>query len=248
MPRLRILAASALLAAAPFTMMPSAFAQADNAANNSARNLGPSLTLDAEASLRVPEDTAWAMFSVEKESRDQAQAQQAGKTALAEVMAIIKKSPALQANTENLYTSPTYNKDGKISNWRTNFSVRIESTDTALVAQTISALMEKARLSGSGFRLSDAARQKAQDQLIGDAVKAFDAKAKVTAHAMGFARYEYGSINLNQSGSTQPMMHTNRNYSMAVSKVASDASDPVSLEPGNATVSVTLSGTVKLVK
>ena len=208
---------------------------------------GPTLTLDAEASQRVAQDTAWAMFSVEKESKDQAQAQQAGKAALAEVTAIVKKSPALQVSTENLFTSPVYNKDGKITSWRTNFNLQFESTDTSLVAQTMAALMDKARLSGSGFRLSEAATKKAQEQLIGDAVKAFDAKAKLSANAMGFSRYEYGNINLSQSGSNPPIMRANR-APMMMSKMDSGAGDPVALEPGYTTVSASISGTVKLIK
>ena len=246
MPRLRLLAAAALIAATPF-VTPIAMAQANNNNTHAARDNGPTLTLDAEATQRVAEDTAYAMFSVEKESKDQAQAQQLGKTALAEVLAIVKKSPALQVTTESLFTTPVYNKDGKIGSWRTNFNVQIESTDTAQVGQTMAALMDKARLSGSGFRLSDAATKKAQDQLIGDAVKAFDAKAKVSASAMGFSRYEYGSINLNQSGSTPPIMRANRGP-MMMSKMDSGASDPVALEPGYTTVSASISGTVKLIK
>ncbi|MFE1572471.1 SIMPL domain-containing protein [Comamonas odontotermitis] len=243
MKKMRLLATAALIAAAPFV---TTTAMAQNHSNNSkAADTGPTLTLDAEATTRVPEDTAWAQFSVEKESKDQAQAQQLGKTALADVLATVKKSPSLQVTTENLFTTPVYNKDGKISSWRTNFNVQIESTDTAQVGQTMAALMDKARLAGSGFRLSDAARRKAQDQLIADAVKAFEAKAKVTASAMGFARYEYGNINLNQSGTSQPMMRANRGYAMSKS---ADASEPVGLEAGYTTVSVTLSGSVKLIK
>lgn len=245
MKKIRLLAAAALIATIPFA---TSTAMAQNHANRSnAADTGPTLTLDAEASTRVPEDTAWAQFSVEKESKDQAQAQQLGKTALADVLATVKKSPSLQVTTENLFTTPVYNKDGKISSWRTNFNVQIESTDTAQVGQTMAALMDKARLAGSGFRLSDAARKKAQDQLTADAVKAFEAKAKVTASAMGFARYEYSNINLNQSGTSQPMMRANRGYAMAMSKSA-DASEPVGLEAGYTTVSVTLSGSVKLIK
>ena len=234
-------------AAFALVALPLAVMAQTNGTGQAAAHQGPTLTLDAEASQRVAQDTAWAMFSVEKESKDQAQAQQAGKAALAEVTAILKKSPALQVSTENLFTSPVYNKDGKISGWRTNFNVQFESTDTALVAQTMAALMDKARLSGSGFRLSDAATKKAQDQLIGDAVKAFDAKAKVSASAMGFSRYEYGSINLSQSGNTPPIMRANRGP-MMMSKMDSGASDPVALEPGYTTVSASISGTVKLIK
>ena len=102
MPRFRHLAAAALIAATPF-VPPIAIAQANNNNTHAARDNGPTLTLDAEATQRVAEDTAYAMFSVEKESKDQAQAQQLGKTALAEVLAIVKKSPALQVTTENLF-------------------------------------------------------------------------------------------------------------------------------------------------
>ena len=242
MPRLHTLA-TALLATAAIAA--SAIAQ-PHSGPHAHPDSGPTLTLDAEATTRVVQDTAWAMFSVEKESKDQAQAQQAGKAALTELTALVKKSPSLQLSTENLFTSPVYNKDGKITHWRTHFNVQLESTDTTQVAQTMAALMDKARLAGSGFRLSEAARKKAQDQLIGDAAKAFDAKAKVGASAMGFSRYEYGSINLNQSGD-QVTLYATRG-AMAMAKTSSADAEPVSLEPGYTTVSVTMSGTVKLIK
>jgi len=208
---------------------------------------GPTLNLEAAASQRVSEDTAWATFSVEKESRDQAQAQQSGRAALGELSALAKKYPQLQVSTDSLFTSPNYDKNGKITNWRTHFTLRIESTDTAQVAQAMSALMDKARLSGSGFSLSTAARKKAQDQLIADAVKEFEAKARVAATAMGFARFEYGSVALQQSGNSMPMPRG----SMMAAKAemySSDSAAPVTLEPGKTEVSVSLSGTVRLLK
>ncbi|MEJ5031278.1 SIMPL domain-containing protein [Comamonas sp. MYb69] len=244
MKKMRMLATAALIAATPFVAS-TAMAQnpAPAAANADKR---PSLNLDAEATTRVPEDTAWAQFSVEKESKDQAQAQQLGKTALADVLATAKKSQTLQVTTENLFTSPVYNKDGKVTSWRTQFNVQLESTDTAVLGQTMAALMDKARLTGSGFRLSDAARNKAQDQLIAEAVKNFNAKAKVTANAMGYAQYEYDTIHLNQSGTSQPMPRMGRGVAM-MSKME-DSSAPVGLEPGYTTVSVSMSGAVRLIK
>ena len=122
MKKMRMLATAALIAATPFVAS-TAMAQNTTPATVDKR---PSLNLDAEASTRVPEDTAWAQFSVEKESKDQAQAQQLGKTALADVLATAKKSSTLQVTTENLFTTPVYNKDGKVTSWRTQFNVQLE--------------------------------------------------------------------------------------------------------------------------
>ncbi|MGE8318796.1 MAG: SIMPL domain-containing protein [Comamonas sp.] len=225
----------------------SATALAQNA-NEAARSKdGPTLNLEAAASQRVPEDTAWATFSVEKESRDQAQAQQTGRAALAELTAVAKKYPQLQVSTDSLFTSPSYDKNGKITNWRTHFTMRIESTDTAQVAQAMSDLMDKARLSGSGFTLSTAARKKAQDQLIATAVQEFEAKAKVTAAAMGFARFSYDNVALQQSNNAMPRVAM---YSAAADAGISSKSAPapVTLEPGKTEVSVSVSGSVRLLK
>ena len=208
---------------------------------------GPTLNLEASASQRVSEDTAWATFSVEKESRDQAQAQQTGRAALGELTALAKKYPQLQVSTDSLFTSPSYDKNGKISSWRTNFTMRIESTDTAQVGQAMSELMDKARLSGSGFALSTVARKKAQDQLIASAVKEFEAKAKVAASAMGFARFEYGNVSLQQNDSYMPMPRGGLMMAKAA-MASSDSAPPVSLEPGKTEVSISLSGSVRLLK
>ena len=220
-------------------------AQAGN--GDAARSKAPTLSLDAQASKQVPEDTAWAVFAIEKEARDQAQAQQAGKTALADVLAIAKKATALRANTESLYTNPTYSKDGKITGWRTSFNVRIESTDTAQVAQTMSDLMGKARLAGSGFSLSEAVQKKVQDELIAGAVKAFEAKAKTTATAMGFSHFEYNDIQIGNSGMVPTPRNTVTLFSAATAKT-SNAGEPMALEPGQTQVTVSISGNVRLLK
>ena len=112
--------AIALVAALPLG------AQAQTPGSGNPAYTGPTLTLDAEATQRVPEDTAWASFSVEKESANQADAQKAGQAALSEVMAVIKKVPALETSTENLFTQPVSNQDGTIPRWRPHFSVRFE--------------------------------------------------------------------------------------------------------------------------
>lgn len=234
--------AIALVAALPLG------AQAQTPGSGNPAYTGPTLTLDAEATQRVPEDTAWASFSVEKESANQADAQKAGQAALSEVMAVIKKVPALETSTENLFTQPVYNKEGKITSWRTNFSVRFESTDTAQVAKTMGELIGKARLSGSGSSLSDAAQKKVQEQLIGKAVKAFEAKAQATASAMGFKSYEYGNVAINQSGAMPMPRNSVTMFSVGVASAKSAAGDAMGIEPGQTQVAVQISGTVKLVK
>lgn len=236
-----------LTGVAALALSAAALAQNTNDAPRS-KDGPPTLNLEASASQRVPEDTAWATFSVEKESRDQAQAQQTGRAALGELTAIAKKYPQLQVSTDSLFTSPNYDKSGKITSWRTYFTVRIESTDTAQVAQAMSELMDKARLSGSGFTLSTAARKKAQDQLIADAVQDFEAKAKVTAAAMGYARFTYDNVALHQSNNAMPMPRGGMMAKADMYASSASAPAPVTLEPGKTEVSVSLSGSVRLLK
>lgn len=242
MKSLKTAALSLLVAGLAVGAATPAFAEEPQAAG------GPTLQLEARATKSVPEDTAWALFAVESEAKDQAEAQRQAQAALAQVLAVAKKPAGLDVSTERTYTSPVYGKDGKISGWRSHYEIRIESTKLDQVAQTSSELLDKARLQGAGFFLSDAQRAREEADLIQAAVKEFDAKAAVAAKAMGFSGAQYKNIALSQSSAARPgprpMMYAARAESMARGAVAPE---PLAMEPGKAEVFVAVSGTVNLV-
>ncbi|WP_157667515.1 SIMPL domain-containing protein [Comamonas serinivorans] len=211
------------------------------------RSAHPTLQLEASASRQVPEDTAWALFAVEREAKDQATAQQQAQAALAEVVALARKAGQLDVRTEGMYTSPIYAPKGdKVTGWRSHLELRIESTQTGQVAQTASALMDKARLQGAGFFLSTAKRQEAERELIGAAVQEFQLKAQTTAKALGFASTSYKNVALQQPQMAQPM--STRMFKGARAEADGAPAEPLTLEPGKTEVSVSVSGTVNLLR
>ncbi|KWT98461.1 MULTISPECIES: SIMPL domain-containing protein [unclassified Variovorax] len=217
-----------------------------HAAQEGLESQPPTLRLDAAANLEVVEDTAWASLTVEREAREAKDAQRQAAAAFAKVVAQAKETSGLDVRTESFYTGPVYGRDGKIASWRSRGEIRIESKNTSAVAQAAAELGTQARLTGSGFYLSTTARTQAEKGLIRTAVEEFQGKAKVTALALGFPQTEIKEISIGQSGyNTRPPGPMMKSMAMSA-EMASRATEPLPMEPGKATVSVTVSGAVTL--
>lgn len=206
----------------------------------------PTLRLDASASREVAEDVAWAALVVEKESRDSAEAQRLATQNLRKAVELAKSVKGLETKTTGFYTSPIYGKDNKISGWRSRAELRIEATEAQLVSQTSADLVTFARVQGSGFFLSQKAREAVERSLIDEAVADFNSKALVTAKALGYAQTKLIDFTVGQSfaGSRPPVPYMKSARASAMQVLAVDESIP--MEPGKTTVSVTVQGSVAL--
>ena len=233
----KILIASLLLSAGA-----TAIAQGSSVAVGASTS--PSLHLEATSTTEVLEDTAWANLVVEQSARDANNAQRQVSDGLARALDVARHTEHLQVKTTGFYTTPVYAADGRISAWRSRAELRIESTQTQLVARTAADLSDVARVDGAGFFLSGAARAAAEQGLISSAVKDFGDKATVTAHALGFVHTQIRDVSVSQSGgdAPRPMMA----FAMKSARAESASPAPVPMEPGRSQVSVTVSGTVEL--
>ena len=237
------LRAAALLAALGCTGA-GALAAAPSPASSASSTEPPALRLEASASREVPQDMAWASLVVEREGRSAAQAQRDTAADLAQAVARAKAVSQLEVRTESFYTAPLYGKDGKISSWRSRAELRIDSSAAAVVAQTAAELASVARLAATGFYLSPAARARAEQDLIAEAVREFQAKTQATAQALGFAQTELREVAVGQSGfEARPPASPMRAMAMAAE---ARSAEPVPMEPGKTHVSVSVSGAVAL--
>ncbi|KWU24727.1 SIMPL domain-containing protein [Burkholderia cenocepacia] len=221
-----------------------AAAHAAEAQNTALFPQAPTLHLEATATAEVLEDTAWANLAVEQNAREANVAQRQVSERLAKVLAMIRQMGDLRVKTNGFYTTPVYAADGRIASWRSRADVRIESSETQLVARTAADLADSARVDGAGFYLSGGARAAAEQGLIASAVKDFGDKASVTAKALGFEHTHIREVSLSRNGGDMPRPMLA--FAMKSSRADAQPAAPVPMEPGKSQVSVTLSGTVEM--
>lgn len=198
----------------------------------------PQLTLSAQASAEVPQDTVKITLASELVGASQAMvAAKLGK-ALDSVMKQAGADPKVTASSGNYRVWPVNDKNGKISNWRGRAEVILESADFAAASDLAGELSDRASIVNLAFFVSPRARAKQEQMLLTQAAQAFRERAQAATAAFGFSSYDVRTIDLNGAGASfQP---SPRMMSMAAGK------SPTPLEGGTETITVSVQGSIFL--
>jgi predicted secreted protein len=201
----------------------------------------PTLTLDAAARSEVAQDTVQVTLSHETEGADAATVSAQLNKVLKETLDDARGKTGITARNGGYQVYPTTDDKGKISAWRGRAEVVLESRDFDATSALTGTLGARMAVSGISFSLSEQARQAEEARLLTQAAAAFRERAKNAAQAFGFTDYTIGNLTLSGSGVVSPPRPMMMRGASAMSKSA-----PVALEGGQAEVTVSVTGTVKL--
>lgn len=224
------------LVALAVAMAPAAHAQVAQADTGA----GPVLSISAQASTEVQQDQVTATYVMELQGDKPGPIQAHANKVLAAVLAELKSDARLQVSSGSYNTYPHNDRDGKVVGWRVRAELRAQSADFEAVSQASDKVTERMPLSSLYFSLSTPARERVERNLMKEAADRFYEKARDAAKALGFREVELIDIRYNQAGPVAPMP---RGFSAARMEAAS-----LPIEPGQARVSATFSGTVRLVR
>lgn len=205
----------------------------------------PVLTLDAKASIELPQDLARASFFVEKEGVSASETQAQANRVLTDAARQLKAQPNLAVIGTTYQVYPVYgSKDGLTKAWRVRGTLQVESRNFALLSDVAGQLGHAVTLENVAFSLSREAREKAEASLMADAIKAFQVKADQAAKAFGKSKYQLKEVVVAADSGHAPVMPGIQPMMMAKSMGAEMASPPI--EGGKALVSVSVAGKVTL--
>ncbi len=202
------------------------------------------LGLSASASVEVTHDLLSVVLTTSREGSDagavQDQLKQALDTALTEARRVGKPGQ-VDVQTGNFSLYPRYNQKGAMAGWHGTAELVVEGRDTAVIGQLVGRITSMAvgRVSQG---LSREARERSEAEVAGQAIAAYRAKAAEYAKKFGYAGYVLREVNVGAGeppGSPIPMLRA---------PAASMESAPLPVEAGKATVTVTVSGTVRLTR
>ncbi|HEX9301151.1 MAG TPA: SIMPL domain-containing protein [Casimicrobiaceae bacterium] len=197
--------------------------------------LQPVVTVSASASASVATDRLQAWLRAEAESADPATAANQVNTAMAKALARVKGVPTVKAQTSGYSTQQIGEK--RPTRWRVAQTLTVEGADFAAMATLITKLQDEDGLlvSGTAFSLSAEARRRAEEGLTQEAIRGWQERAERAAQGLGFSGWHPGHVTV-QTGEPP------RVFPMMRAQVSAASAAPVTLEPGNADVSVTVSG------
>ena len=207
------------------------------------------LNLSASASIDVTKDLLAVTFATTKEGSDanavQAQLKQALDAALAEAKKV-ERPGQVDVRTGNFSLYPRYAGSGSsgrtsISGWQGTAEMTVEGRDMTAIGQLTGRIATMA-ISHVTYRLSREASQKVEGDVTAEAIARYRAKAADYAKQFGYTGYTIREVSVGTNGPMSgPIPMT-----VMRSAVAQTSSDALAVEPGKATVTATVSGTVQM--
>ncbi|MGE5161116.1 MAG: SIMPL domain-containing protein [Betaproteobacteria bacterium] len=210
-------------------------------------NTGTVILMTGTAEVEVPNDEAVASFFYEAQDADLTRAQGLVNQRVGDGTAALRRAdPKADVETSGYSSFPVYSGGSarSIVGWRVRQGVTLRTGNLAALPRTVSSVQSYLALGGIDFRLSRAARDKVDADLIRMATANLNARFASAAAAMGAApaRLRVEEVNFGvREGGPQPMMM--RQAPM----MASDAgAPPPSFESGRSTERLTVSGKARL--
>ena len=198
------------------------------------------IDLAAEASRPAANDLLRATVFAEATGRTPGEPARQVNGLIAQALRIAKPYTTVSAQSGPTSSYPNYTRDGKIESWRMRSQLVLESKDSEAVSDLLGKLQGSLGVAELRLQPSPETRKLAENAALLEAIKAFQARAKIVADALGKG-YRIRQMAVNTSGHVaQPMLR-----SVARGMVAEAM--PMPVEAGESQISASVSGQIELV-
>jgi predicted secreted protein len=198
------------------------------------------LTLDATVQTDVVPDLAVITLAVERQGSDTAAMNQEVNQVLAAALKEAKATTGVQAATGGFSTTPRFDNKGQRNGWVIRAELVLRGKDFGVLGKLAGRLAQSMQIASNGFELSPELKSAQETQLIERGLAAFQAKAALAAKALGFASYGLREVTLGSiggDGGPRPVF-----------RAAKAMAEAVPIEAGPSTLSLTVNGSVQLIK
>lgn len=202
------------------------------------------IQLTANGVIEVQQDLMTVTLSTLREGSDanavQTQLKQAVNAALLEAKPL-EKAGAMEVRTGNFSLTPRWGRDGKSSGWQGQAEMVLEGQDFARIT-AVAGKVQTLTVNQLSFGLSRAQREKAERDAQALAIDGFKSRAREIAGGFGFSGFTLREVSVqanDQGGGPRPRM-------MTMEARAAPSGAPVPVDAGNASIVVTVTGTVQL--
>lgn len=205
------------------------------------------VTLSAQASVEVPRDFLSITLAVTREGPDaapvQAQLRQVLDAALSDARKTAKPGQ-VDLRTGSFSVYPRYAPKGGIAGWQGTAELIVEGKDIAAIS-SLAGRLQTLAVTRVAQGLSREAREQVEGEVAAQAIARFRARAESYAKQFGFGAYSIREVSVGGADSMPVPLPYPRISAMAAG-AAADAAQPV--EGGRATVAVTVSGSIQMVR
>lgn len=198
------------------------------------------VSFHVERTRDVANDWMEAVIGVTDEDTDPAQLADRVNQTMARALERARAAEGVKVRSGGYSTRPIDRK-GEIRRWRAQQDLVLESGDTEVLTRLLGELQSRLQLRSVRFTVSPERRRRVEDELIGEALGAFQERAELvrtSLHADGWAIVRLG---IQPSGGGPPP----RPYARAMTMEAADVAPPA-LEGGESQLQVRVDATIEL--
>ncbi len=204
---------------------------------------GTLILMTGAAEVELANDEAVASFFYEAQDADLTRAQATVNQRVSDGTAALKRAdPKAQIETSGYSSYPVYSSGSNrtITGWRVRQGLTVRTESLAALSKTVAAAQPLLALGGVDFRLSKAARDKVEAQLIQLAIANLNSRFAAAGQSMGVPssriRVEEINFGVREAAPPQPMMM------MRSAMQSSDAVVPPVLESGRSIERLAVTG------
>lgn len=188
---------------------------------------------------QVPNDWIRAVVGVLAEDVDPAKAADRVNGAMAWALEQAKAERKVTARSGGYNTQPVYD-DGKVRRWRASQDLVLEGADADAMTALLGTLQGRLQLKSFAFTVSEAQREQVEEELVAEALAAFQARAERVRKSLGASGYALDELSIETGGAHPPPMPQMERM-RASAMVA-----PPAVEGGSSRVAVDVYGTIAL--
>lgn len=201
--------------------------------------------LSATAAVEARQDLLSVTLRTTRDGSEPMLVQEQLKAALEAALADARSTAqagAMEVRSGNFSLVPRQGRDGRISGWQGTAEMVLSGRDFERIAAAAGRI-QGLTVAGVAFGLSREQRERLETQAQAQGIERFRLRAGEVARAFGFSGYTLREVNV----SSQELGAPPRPRFMAMEVRSSSATEaPLPLEAGQATVQVTVSGSVQL--
>jgi predicted secreted protein len=197
------------------------------------------VNLQAQAEREIPNDQMIVLLATEHEGSDTSGLVAKINTDMQWALGVIKKYSAVQSQTKNYQTYPTYRKQ-IIIGWRASQQIEIKSINIADLTELVGKLQEKLQVKHMRFVPTTETRAIIENELIEEAMQAFLARVEIVKKNMPDKNHRIINLNINAGGYRPPVVYAQRSMMQSM-----EMSGAPAVDAGKSKITVTVSGRVQ---
>lgn len=196
--------------------------------------------LAVEREKDVANDRAVATLELTDEGDDPAQLADRVSRRVNAALARAKREPGVEVRTGGIQTRPVF-QDGRLQRWRATQQLVLETDRLEALPGLLAELQADVPLASVDFTVSPQARRAAEDELLGEALLGFRARAERVREVLGARSVSIHELYVDTGASGPAPLYRETRAMAAQAEMA-----PPPLAAGTSQVTVTVRGSVQL--